>query len=119
MNDESSALVDSECIFCRIVLGEIPATFIEREASYVAFRDLTAQAPQHVLVVPTRHIPCISMHDLSEELGELIAAAAKLGRRLGPGGFRLIVNEGKDGGQTVDHLHVHILAGRPLGWPPG
>ena len=110
---------DPNCLFCRIAQGEIPATIIEREPGHMAFRDITPQAPEHVLVIPTRHIPRISAHDTSTELGELVAAAARLGARIGPGGFRLVVNEGKDGGQTVDHLHVHILAGRPLGWPPG
>jgi histidine triad (HIT) family protein len=107
------------CIFCRIVSGEIPATFIERESGYVVFADTNSQAPTHLLVVPTRHIPCVSAHDESNELGALVAAAAAVGKRLAPGGFRLIVNEGPDGGQTVDHLHVHILGGRPMSWPPG
>jgi histidine triad (HIT) family protein len=117
----------TECIFCRIVAGAVPARIIEREPDYVAFADTNPQAPTHVLVVPTRHIPCVSAHDGISELGGLVAAAARLGRRLGygpqagsgPGGFRLVVNEGQDGGQTVDHLHVHVLAGRRFEWPPG
>lgn len=108
-----------DCIFCRIIAQEIPAIEIERERGHIAFRDLTPQAPEHILVIPTRHIPHVSAHDVSSELGELVSAAARIGARVGPGGFRLVVNEGSDGGQTVDHLHVHILAGRPLGWPPG
>jgi histidine triad (HIT) family protein len=110
---------DVSCIFCRIVRGEIPATIIEREPGHIVFADNAPQAPTHLLVVPTRHVARISAHDAGSELGMLISAAARIGHRVGPGGFRLIVNEGSDGGQTVDHVHVHILAGRPLGWPPG
>ncbi len=110
---------DPNCIFCKIVSGEIPAKLVERSDEFVAFSDITPQAPQHVLVIPTRHIPAISKHVVSAELGALVSAAARIGSQIGPGGFRLIVNEGPDGGQTVDHLHVHILAGRQLRWPPG
>jgi histidine triad (HIT) family protein len=114
-----------ECLFCRIVAGAIPARIIEREPGYLAFADTNPQAPTHVLVAPTRHIPCVSAHDGVREVGELFAVAARLGKRLGygaghgPGGFRLVVNEGTDGGQTVGHLHVHVLAGRRFAWPPG
>lgn len=115
----------TECLFCRIVAGAIPARIIEHEPGYLVFADIHPQAPTHLLVVPTRHIPCVSAHDAISELGELVAAAARLGRRLGypsehePGGFRLVMNEGPEGGQTVDHLHVHVLAGRRFAWPPG
>ena len=114
---------DPNCIFCKIVRKEIPADEVYRDEGVVAFRDLNPKAPVHVLVIPTAHA-----HDLSAfaaeagdaEAGALLRAAARIGQAEGgPGGYRVVLNEGSDGGQTVFHLHAHVLAGRPLGWPPG
>ena len=114
----------ADCIFCRIATGEIPATIVRRTPEAVAFRDLTPQAPAHVLIIPTRHLAAV--RDAREpadqaELGRLLQFAAEVATELGldAGGYRLVANTGKDGGQSVFHLHFHLLGGRPLGWPPG
>jgi histidine triad (HIT) family protein len=113
---------NATCIFCRIVRGEIPAKEVARTAEAVAFHDLNPQAPTHILVVPVRH--AANLGDFAEaaqhdEVGHVLALAARLGREAAPNGYRVVINEGADGGQTVHHLHLHVLAGRPLGWPPG
>ena len=112
----------SDCIFCKIVRKEIPASEVARSEHAVAFRDLNPQAPLHVLVVPTHHaknlgdyVGGVPAHDV----GELFALASKIGREHAPGGYRVVVNEGDDGGQTVHHLHLHVLGGRFMRWPPG
>jgi histidine triad (HIT) family protein len=112
------------CVFCKIVAGEIPATVVARTPEAVAFRDLNPQAPTHVLVVPTRHVSGVSETD-SEEGEALVAKTVRLAvqtaRSLGleGGGYRLVVNDGAGAGQSVFHLHVHLLGGRRMGWPPG
>jgi histidine triad (HIT) family protein len=111
---------DENCLFCKIIRGDIPAAVESRTAEYIVLRDISPQAPEHVLVIPTGHVPAISQHTNPATLGSLVAAAAAKGAQLGGDqGFRLVVNEGTMGGQTVDHLHVHILAGRQMTWPPG
>ena len=112
----------ADCLFCRIAAGEIPATFVHRDETVVAFRDLNPQAPTHVLVVPVRHI--VSAAALTDAdgpmLGRLFAVAADIARAEGlDNGFRLVANSGPDGGQTVAHLHMHLLGGRDMAWPPG
>jgi histidine triad (HIT) family protein len=112
----------ADCLFCRIAWGEIPAEFVHRDDTVVAFRDRNPQAPTHVLVIPVRHIA--SAAELTEAdgpmLGHLFAVAAQVARDEGlDGGFRLVANTGPDGGQTVGHLHVHLLGGRSMTWPPG
>lgn len=105
-----------DCVFCGIVAGEIPATWVRQDAQTVAFRDIQAQAPVHVLVVPRAHVA--SLHELEDPdlAGALLHAAAEVARSEGlGGGWRLIANTGDDGGQEVDHLHLHVLGGRPLG----
>lgn len=93
---------------------------VARGEHVAAFRDLVPQAPHHVLVVPVKHVPAVSRHGDPALLGTLVAEAARIGAELGgAAGFRLVVNEGMQGGQTVDHLHVHVLAGRQMQWPPG
>ncbi|HEV3156362.1 MAG TPA: histidine triad nucleotide-binding protein [Candidatus Baltobacteraceae bacterium] len=112
----------TDCIFCKIVCGEIPATEVARSKRVVAFRDVNPQAPSHLVVVPTRHVADLgSFAEIADdgEIAELLRTAAQLGRRVGPGGYRVVANEGADGGQTVFHLHLHVLAGRHLTWPPG
>lgn len=114
--------MDSSCIFCKIIAGEIPARIIHRDDDVVAIADANPQAPEHVLVMPVSHVA--TLHEFSashpvESVAKLFGVAARLGRERGPNGFRAVVNTGRDGGQTVDHLHVHVLAGRRLTWPPG
>lgn len=110
------------CLFCRIVAGEIPATVVHDGPRTLAFRDLNAQAPTHVLVIPKDHYA--NAAELAEAdpayAGELLAAAASVARQEAlSGGYRLVANTGGDAGQTVEHAHVHVLGGRALGWPPG
>ena len=108
----------SDCLFCRIVAGEIPADIVAETAGTVAFRDIAPQAPTHVLVVPrTHHADAAACADAEPALlGEVMAAAVAVARQAGlSGGYRLLTNTGNDAGQTVHHLHVHVLGGRPLG----
>ncbi len=112
------------CLFCRIAAGEIPATVVARSDGAIAFRDLSPQAPIHVLVIPTEHITSaahLAPGNRSPVFGEVMALAAQVAADLGlaESGYRLVVNTGKDGGQSVDHLHVHVLGGRQMTWPPG
>jgi len=109
-------------IFKRIIDREIPADVVHEDDHCLAFRDVNPQAPTHVLIVPKREIA--SLDEVSEVdeilIGHLFAVAAKLARQLGlQNGYRAVVNCGKEGGQTVDHLHVHLLGGRAMNWPPG
>ncbi len=113
---------DPDCIFCKIASGAIPADVVARTPEAVAFRDLNPQAPSHVLVVPVRHAANLGDFVAAaerEEVGHLFALASEVGRKASPGGYRVVVNEGPDAGQSVFHLHLHVLAGRPLAWPPG
>lgn len=114
--------MDSNCIFCKIVAGQIPAQVLYRGDGIIAIADVNPQAPTHLLVLPERHVPNVAT--LAEEndsalMARVFEAAARLGRERSGRGFRLVVNSGEEGGQTVDHLHVHVLAGRPMTWPPG
>ncbi len=111
-----------DCIFCLIVSKEIPAHEVLRDEHVVAFHDLNPQAPTHVLVVPTEHAAHLSDFTASatdERAARILNAAADIGRRFGRDGYRVVINEGPDGGQTVGHLHAHVLAGRHMKWPPG
>ena len=111
-----------DCLFCKIVAGTIPVKRLHETADILAFADIHPQAPVHVLVIPKRHIRSHA-HALPEDaalLGSLLAAAGEVAREQHlDNGYRLVVNTGPDGGQTVDHLHVHVLGGRHMGWPPG
>jgi histidine triad (HIT) family protein len=112
----------NKSIFKRIIDREIPADVVHEDDHCLAFRDVNPQAPTHVLIVPKREIA--SLDEVSEVdeilIGHLFAVAAKLARQLGlQNGYRAVVNCGKEGGQTVDHLHVHLLGGRAMNWPPG
>jgi histidine triad (HIT) family protein len=111
-----------DCLFCRIAAGEIPAKQVYRDDRVLAIEDINPQAPTHLLVMPAEHHANIGvLSDASDGalLARLMEVATKLGREHGAGGYRLVMNTGPDGGQTVDHLHVHVLAGRPMHWPPG
>lgn len=113
----------SDCVFCRIAAHEIPATVVHEDDETLAFRDLDPRAPLHVLVIPKRHIASVdaASADDSPLLGRLITAAAEIARAEGvvAGGYRLVLNTGPDAGQSVHHIHLHLLAGRSLHWPPG
>ena len=117
------ALRMSDCLFCKIVAGQVPATFVYRDDDVVAFRDLNPQAPVHVLVVPRKHIAGFAdARDEDEVLiGILARTAARVAEQEGvlETGFRSVVNTGADAQQSVQHLHIHVLGGRPMGWPPG
>jgi histidine triad (HIT) family protein len=114
---------DPTCLFCRIVGGEVPSTQVHQDDLVVAFRDIAPRAPTHILLVPRRHIP--SAADLVEDdgplLGRLFAIASNLARDEGiaEDGYRLVSNVGRWGGQSVDHLHIHLMGGRAFNWPPG
>ena len=110
------------CLFCRIVAGEVPATVVHETDRTLAFRDITPQAPTHVLVIPRdHHADLAALSDADPGyVAEVVAAAVAVARAEGlDGGYRIVANTGDDGGQTVHHLHVHVLGGRSLGWPPG
>lgn len=114
----------SDCIFCRIVSGSIPAKEITRTPDAVAFHDLNPQAPVHVLVVPVTHFDNAAATDSDEGarvLARTVRLAVQVARQLGVAdtGYRMVLNVGPDGGQSVAHLHVHLLGGRPMTWPPG
>jgi histidine triad (HIT) family protein len=114
-----------DCIFCKIVAGEIPATLVYKDEFGVAFKDLNPQAPTHILVIPKDHLASLDEAAQIDEhvltLGNLMRIAARVAREhgLSEGGYRTVVNTGPDAGQTVFHLHIHILGGRPMSWPPG
>jgi len=112
----------SSCLFCRIIAGELPATIVYRSDDVIAFRDAHPQAPTHILVIPTRHITSIAdVQDSDTELiGRLITVAKQVAQteKLNAG-YRLVVNTGTQAGQSVFHLHVHLLGGRAMHWPPG
>ena len=110
------------CIFCSIVSGAVPAEILHRDERAIAIRDLNPQAPTHVLVIPTQHAAHLSEFVASAgeaEAGALFSLASRIGAQAPGDGYRIVVNEGPDGGQTVHHLHLHVLAGRRLRWPPG
>jgi histidine triad (HIT) family protein len=112
-----------DCIFCQIVEGRIPAHLVHQDELVVAFDDIEPQAPTHLLVVPRRHLP--TLNDLGpgdeEVVGRLFAVAALLARRRGfaDRGWRAVINVNRDAHQLVFHVHLHVLAGRSFGWPPG
>jgi len=113
----------SECLFCKIVERKIPAKLVHEDEDTLAFDDIHPQAPVHTLVIPKRHVG--SVQDLGETdqtlLARLLLTCRKVAndKGLAGSGFRLVANTGRDGGQTVFHLHFHVMGGRPMGWPPG
>lgn len=113
----------TECLFCRIAGGKIPAKVVYEDDKVVAFRDINPQAPTHVLLITRKHIPSLS--DLSQDddelVGYLVRKAAQIARTEGiaEGGYRLVANSGPHAGQSVDHVHFHLLGGRAMAWPPG
>lgn len=111
----------NDCIFCKIANGEIPTNFVYSDENVVAFNDLNPQAPVHVLVIPRQHYASSAAVVNPSVWSSLLDSAVKIARKLGleENGYRMVINTGKDGGQSVPHLHLHLLAGRNLGWPPG
>ncbi|HEU4754835.1 MAG TPA: histidine triad nucleotide-binding protein [Armatimonadota bacterium] len=111
------------CIFCRIAAGEIPANKVLENEHVVAFHDLDPKAPVHVLVIPRAHVPSVGGAEpaQAELLGQVLLACREVAEKTGVAGsgFRVALNTGPDAGQSVDHLHAHVLGGRALGWPPG
>lgn len=112
----------NDCIFCKIVSGEIPSKRAYEDDEVIAFHDIDGKAPVHILIVPKKHIASVS--DTSESdmgiYGKLINAAKNIAATNAmEAGYRLVINNGNDGGQTVEHLHVHLLGGRRMNWPPG
>jgi histidine triad (HIT) family protein len=114
----------ADCLFCKIIAGEIPAKIVKRSADALAFRDIDAKAPVHMLVIPTRHIVAVrdaKGDDGERLLGRLLAFAAAVASEQGldAEGYRVVTNTGRNAGQSVDHLHLHVLGGRKMTWPPG
>jgi len=113
----------SDCIFCRIISGEIPSNKVLEDEDVFAFRDIAPQAPQHILILPKKHIA--RMADLRDSdgdvAGKLLTAARHIAQDLGMNeqGYRVVINNGETAGQSVWHMHVHLLSGRPFAWPPG
>lgn len=111
----------SDCLFCAIVNGKIAARIVRQDGTTVAFEDINPQAPHHVLIVPRRHIASVA--DLAPDdgplMGELLLAARAISAERGIADYRLVINCGPAAGQSVYHIHVHLLGGRVLGWPPG
>ncbi len=113
---------DPDCLFCQIVAGEISSDRVFEDAEVIAFRDINPRAPTHVLVIPRRHIP--DAHALTDEDGPILSSLFAAARRIADegglkNGYRLVTNVGPEAGQTVFHLHLHLLGGRPMAWPPG
>ena len=113
----------SDCLFCKIVARAIPATLVYEDDLVVAFDDINPQAPTHTLVIPRKHVTSIAELQESDVtlLGRLLLAGNKVAKKKGiaDAGYRFVVNTGTDGGQSVFHLHLHVLGGRHMGWPPG
>jgi histidine triad (HIT) family protein len=111
----------SDCIFCRIARGELPAALIHDDEHAIAFRDIDPRAPTHVLVVPRRHVADLGALDEPGLAGHLLAVCRSVAEHEGVAatGYRVVLNTGSDGGQSVAHLHFHVMGGRTMGWPPG
>ena len=116
-------MAGDNCLFCKIAAGEIPASKIYEDERAVAFRDINPQAPTHALVIPRSHVASLNEASETDEalLGHLLLVAARVARDAGhaEAGYRTVINTGSDAGQTVFHVHVHVLGGRTLTWPPG
>jgi histidine triad (HIT) family protein len=111
------------CLFCRIAAGEIPSKKVHEDDRIIAFHDIDPKAPVHVLIIPRKHIASVVQLDESDAglMGQMLVVARDLAKKLGMSehGFRCVVNSGPDAGQSVDHIHLHVLGGRNLKWPPG
>lgn len=114
-------MAEDNCLFCKIITGKIPGDFVHQDDRCVVIRDLHPQAPTHVLVIPREHLE--SLDDVSQRdeglVGHLLHVGARVANDLGHGDYRTVINTGTGAGQSVFHLHVHVLGGRPMTWPPG
>lgn len=114
---------DAPCLFCRIARHEIPATIVYEDDEVLAFQDIAPKAPVHLLIIPKRHVDGLQVMSEADTgiMAALFACLVRLAAKTGvaASGYRAVVNSGRDGGQTVFHLHLHLLGGRPLSWPPG
>lgn len=111
-----------DCLFCKIVAGQIPSKKAYEDEAVYAFHDIDPKAPKHILVIPKKHLASLADARPGDEalLGRLLAATAQIAREHGLGkGYRVVISTGAEGGQTVDHLHLHLLGGRQMHWPPG
>jgi histidine triad (HIT) family protein len=114
--------MSADCLFCKIVAGTIPAKRVYEDELCLCFADIHPQAPTHLLIIPKEHIASQAHAEETHAalLGHLMGTAARVARSAGlDRGYRVVINTGRDGGQTVDHLHLHLLGGRAMGWPPG
>ncbi len=115
--------MSDECVFCQIAAGEIPAQVLLEDEEAIVFHDLNPQAPTHLLVIPRRHVESTGTLETEDGAlaGHLLLTAARAARQAGihDSGYRVVANTGNEGGQTVPHLHLHVLGGRPMSWPPG
>lgn len=113
--------MSSDCLFCRIIRREIPATIVREDEHTLAFRDIDPKAPTHVLVIPKAHVASLNEATDSAALGRLLLVARDIAKSEGidSSGYRTVINTGAEAGQTVHHVHVHLLGGRPMKWPPG
>lgn len=109
------------CLFCQIAAGERPATIVHRDDDVIAFRDINPQAPTHILIIPKKHIVSVADAAVEDEdlIGRLLITAREIAQQENLNGFRLVINNGVQAGQSVFHLHVHLLGGRTMHWPPG
>jgi histidine triad (HIT) family protein len=112
-----------ECLFCKIASGELPAEIVYEDERCVAFKDINPQAPVHILVIPKRHVGNMAALEEADEAlaGHLVRVCAQVAKEAGveEGGYRVVANVGPDAGESVPHLHLHVLGGRKLAWPPG
>jgi histidine triad (HIT) family protein len=115
--------MSNNCLFCKIVAGELGGSLVYQDNDITAFKDINPQAPVHILVVPNRHIDSVGHASEADHalLGRILLVAAEVAKKQGvsDGGYRLVINKGDNGGQTVSHLHVHLLGARRMTWPPG
>ena len=114
--------MSADCLFCKIVAGSIPAKRVFEDELCISFADLRPQAPTHLLIVPRQHIASLADAEPAQSslFGHLLTKSAEIARASGlSGGYRVVLNTGADGGQTVEHIHLHLLGGRRMGWPPG
>ena len=115
----TNANEEANCLFCKIIQGAIPSQPVAVGPDFIAIRDINPQAPVHILVIPKQHVASIVQFEDGNKLGELFLAAKNVALEQGLKGFRLVVNTGEQAGQTVFHLHIHVIGGRIMLWPPG
>ena len=108
-----------DCLFCKIAAGEIPSNKVYEDDKTFAFYDISPQAPSHILVIPKKHVSSLNELEDTFLMADMFYAIKKITEKLGIKEYRTVINTGKDAGQTVFHIHIHILSGRPLLWPPG